>query len=155
MTKKFPYAWWLVLALAVGTSGCMSALAVFPTAQSHYVPGEARIVPLGPSEGTAEHFEVTFGGLVDLLDPNAQQKAIQEAIQQKHGDLLTDYVLSFYAVRAAIPGIDLLTIWWVHWKAEGVVAKVEGGQAGPPSGLSVPVLPNGSPLPKIDQEPKR
>lgn len=136
------------LSLALLLGGCTSALAVFPTAQSHQIHGDAKVVPLGPAEGAAEHFEVTFGGLVDLLDPNSQQAAVREAIQKKHGGLLTDYVLSFYAVRAAIPGIDLLTVWWVHWKAEGTVAKVDMG----PSGSS---LPGGSPLPKTEQEPRR
>ncbi len=106
------------------------------------------MVSLGHAEGTAEHFEATFGGLVDLLDPNSQQEAVQEAIQKKHGDLLTDYVLSFYAVRAAIPGIDLLNIWWVHWKAEGTVAKVELT----PSALP---LPPGSLPSKPEREPRR
>lgn len=146
MTKWFPPALWLLL--AVGASGCTSALAVFPVTHSHQIPGDAKIVPLGQAEGTAVHFEVTFGGLVDLLDPTSQQAAVREAIQKKQGDLLTDYTLSFYAVRAATPGIDLLTIWWVYWKAEGTVAKVEMGQPGP-------ALPGGSPLPKTEQEPRR
>lgn len=146
MTKWLPSA--LMLLLACGVSGCTTALAVFPTAQSHQIPRDAKVVPLGHAEGTAEHFEATFGGLVDLLDPNSQQEAVREAIQKKQGDLLTDYVLSFYAVRAAIPGIDLLNIWWVHWKAEGTVAKVELT----PSALP---LPPGSPPSKPEREPRR
>lgn len=149
MIKWLPSA--LMLLLACGASGCTSALAVFPTAQSHQIPRDAKVVPLGYAEGTAEHFEATFGGLVDLLDPNAQQAAVREAIQKKQGDLLTDYVLSFYAVRAAIPGIDLLNFWWVHWKAEGTVAKVEMGQSGPVS----PASPGGTLPPKTEQEPRR
>jgi hypothetical protein len=146
MNKWLPSA--LLLLSVMGASGCTSALAVFPTAQSHQVPGDAKIVPLGQAEGTAEHFEVTFGGLVDLLDPNSQQEAVREAIRKKQGDLLTDYVLSFYAVRAAIPGIDLLNIWWVHWKAEGTVAKVELTPSAPP-------LPPGSPPSKSERESRR
>lgn len=120
--------WWLpsaFLFLVPGVSACTSALAVFPTTQSHEIPADATLVPLGPSEGASEHFEVTFGGLVDLLDPTNQQAAVQEAIKKKQGDALTDYVLSFYAVRGAIPGIDIITFWWVHWKAEGTVVRVE------------------------------
>ncbi len=146
MTKWLPSA--LILLLTVGASGCTSALAVFPTTQSHQVPRDAKVVPLGLAEGTAEHFEVTFGGLVDLLDPNSQQEAVWAAIQKKQGDLLTDYVLSFYAVRAAIPGIDLLNFWWVHWKAEGTVAKVELTSSAPP-------LPSGSLPSQPEQEPQR
>ena len=149
MNKWLPSA--LLLLSVNGASGCTTALAVFPTAQSHQIPGNAKVVPLGHAEGTAEHFEATFGGLVDLLDPNSQQEAVREAIQKKQGDLLTDYTLSFYAVRAAIPGIDLLNIWWVHWKAEGTVAKVEMGQPGPSS----PASPGGSLLPQTQQEPRR
>ncbi|MDE3243435.1 MAG: hypothetical protein KGO52_12025 [Nitrospirota bacterium] len=146
MTKWLPSA--LILLLACGALGCTSALAVFPTVQSHQIPGDAKVVPLGQAEGTSEHFEVTFGGLVDLLDPNSQQEAVREAIQKKQGDLLTDYVLSFYAVRAAIPGIDLLNFWWVHWKAEGTVAKVELTSSAPP-------LPPGSVPSKSEREPRQ
>jgi len=146
MTNWLPSA--LMLLLACGVSGCTTALAVFPTAQSHQIPRDAKVVPLGHAEGTAEHFEATFGGLVDVLDPNSQQEAIREAIQKKQGDLLTDYVLSFYAVRAAIPGIDLLNIWWVHWKAEGTVAKVELTPSAPP-------LPPGSLPSQPEREPRR
>lgn len=146
MTKWLPSVF--LLLLAASGSGCTTALAVFPTAQSHQVPSDAKVVPLGHAEGTAEHFEATFGGLLDLLDPNAQQAAVQDAIKKKQGDLLTDYVLSFYAVRAAIPGIDLLNIWWVHWKAEGTVAKVELTPSTPP-------LPPGNLPSKSEREPRR
>lgn len=134
--------------LASLQSGCSTALGVFPASQSHQIPAGAKVVPLGQSEGTSEHFEATFGGLLDLLDPNNQQAAIQDAIKKKQGDALTDYVLSFYAARAAIPGIDLLTLWWVHWKAEGMVVKVEAG-------LPVTLAPAGSSMPKIEPEIRR
>lgn len=146
MNKGLPSV--LMLLLACGVSGCTSALAVFPVTQSHQIPGDAKIVPLGQAEGTADHFEATFGGLPDLLDPSSQQEAVREAIQKKQGDLLTDYVLSFNAVRAGIPGIDLLTFWWVHWKAEGTVAKVELTP-------SAPSLPPGSLPSKSEREPRR
>ncbi|MBM4134226.1 MAG: hypothetical protein FJ245_10690 [Nitrospira sp.] len=146
MTKWLPSVF--LLLLAASGSGCTTALGVFPTAQSHQIPNDAKVVPLGHAEGTAEHFEATFGGLVDLLDPTSQQEAIREAIQKKQGDLLTDYVLSFYAVRAALPGVDLLTIWWVHWKAEGTVAKVEQASSAPP-------LPPGNLPAKSEREPGR
>jgi hypothetical protein len=128
--------------------GCSSAVAVFPTAQSHHIPVDARVTPLGQAEATSEHFEATSGGLVDLLDPNNQQAAIQEAIKKKQGDALTNYVLSLYAVRAAIPGIDIITFWWVHWKVEGTVVKVERGTSLAPS-------QTGSPPLKLEQEPRR
>lgn len=135
----------LLSALVLGVSACTSALAVFPTIQSHEIPGGATLVSLGPSEGASEHFEVTFGGLVDLLDPNSQQAAVQDAIKKKQGDALTDYVLSFYAVRAAIPGIDLINFWWVHWKAEGTVVRVETAAS----------APAGGPPARSDTEPRR
>lgn len=134
--------------LASFQSGCSSALAVFPIAQSHHIPVDAKVTPLGQAEGTSEHFEATSGGLVDLLDPNNQQAAIQDAIKKKQGDALTNYVLSLYAVRGAIPGIDIITFWWVHWKAEGTVIKIERG----PSSIPPPA---GSPPARLEQEPRR
>nr|MBI3612204.1 hypothetical protein [Nitrospirota bacterium] len=113
------------LSLTLLAGGCSSALGIWPVAQSHYTNPDAKIVPLGPTRGSAGQWFFTYGGLADVMHPDIAQEAVREAIREKRADLLTDYTLSLRGTRAPIfliPGLDL---WWVSWTAEGTAAKLD------------------------------
>lgn len=115
----------LLAALTVLSFGCSSALGIWPVTQSRYTSQDVAIIPVGPTSGSASDWFFTFGGMVDLMDPDIPQQAVLEAVHKKKADLLINYTLSLRATRLGIPLIESLTFWWLTWTAEGTAAKIE------------------------------
>jgi hypothetical protein len=83
-------------------------------------------VPIGEAKGEGSDWFFTYGGVVDMMHPDIQKEAVNEAIKSKGGNLLIDYTLSLKATRVPfglfIVGLDG---WWITWTAEGTAAKME------------------------------
>jgi len=129
MAMRCNHRGWLagtLLLVGLLIQSCSAARGVWPVAQSHEIYPDTRIVPIGEAKGEGRDWFFTYGGVVDMMHPDIQKEAVNEAIKSKGGTLLIDYTLSLKATRIPfglfIVGLDG---WWITWTAEGTAAKME------------------------------
>jgi len=104
--------------LALG--GCTIYQGAWLHPQSHFDYPNSNIVPLGHAVGEANKDSI-FVPVV--YDADLWQDAVNNAIQQKKGDILIDYILAI-----EVTTFPLLPIYFTTYKVDGTVVKMEIGK---------------------------
>jgi hypothetical protein len=105
-------------------TGCVAGTAAFLKPQSHFDFPNSNVIPLGKVQGEASKTDFI---IANPFDADVQEEAIQNALKQKGGDLLIDYV-TYYKVTF-IPFIPIVN--WFYFttiKVDGTACKMEIGE---------------------------
>jgi hypothetical protein len=105
----------------LSSTGCTIGSGTWPVSHSNFAYPNSNIVPLGHVKGEASQFYLLHSIVVD---PALHEKAVQEAIKQKGGDILVDYYVRYH-VKQYLPMFLLTESTWI---VEGTAAKMEIGK---------------------------
>lgn len=121
----------LLLCAALTAGGC-AAVGVWPVPNTHELPPDTRVVPIGEVKGYAKDWFFTFGGVPDIIHPDIAQEATKDALAAKKADLLINSVYSLYVTRIPL-GLYIAGVnaWIISWTVEGTAAKFEPRPPGP------------------------
>ena len=90
--------------------------------QSHFSYPNSNVVPLGPAKGETS----TVSLFIPVFwDADMQEEALAQAIKQKGGDMLIDYVGT---TEITMFPLMFITLYKTDYKVEGTVAKMELGK---------------------------
>ena len=101
-------------------SGCTMAGGAWVKPQSHFDFPNSNIIPLGKVTGKASSTTCLMPGFMDV---DLEERAVNEALKQKGGDVLIDYTYSF---KSTVPLIPI--VFFNDAEVDGTACKMEIGK---------------------------
>lgn len=111
----------LILTL-FGLEGCTVGQFAWLYPQSHFDYPNSNITPIGKVHGEASTVSVFFPV---MMDADLQEEAYKNALQQKGGDMIIDFLATTEVVMYPIAFIN---IFKTTYKVDGTAAKMEIGK---------------------------
>ena len=109
-----------LLLLMFSMGGCTIYQGAWLHPQSHFDYPNSNVIPLGHAVGEASTTSI-FVPVV--YDADLWEEAVRDAIRQKQGDILIDYLLTI-----EVSTVPILQIYTTTYQADGTVAKMEIGK---------------------------